>query len=132
MYQMYDGALTRFDLVWDEQQVWVGFPQPVTGGLIPVTFVSEKADSTPGFVEFSSRDEEPQPPGSTVFENQPTPSVAIESVPTDGFATDSPSHESVDVLELSPREAYLIRSYIQKIAAVVSLSRRLVLVVSIF
>lgn len=28
VYQMCDGALARFELVWDEQQVWVGGSRP--------------------------------------------------------------------------------------------------------
>lgn len=46
---------------------------------------------------------------------------AVEPVPLDISSNDSPSQELSDVSPPSPREAYLIRSYIQKIAAVVSL-----------
>ena len=28
IYQQYENALTRFDLVWDEKQVWVGASRP--------------------------------------------------------------------------------------------------------
>lgn len=50
-----------------------------------------------------------------------TPPETAESVPTDSFSNVPLSHGSPDDSELSVREAYLIRSYIQKIAAVVSL-----------
>ena len=58
IYQQCDTTSTRFDLVWDEQQVWVGQSQPgklclnmvISGPLtkaLPVTFVRETDDFSP-------------------------------------------------------------------------------------
>ncbi|OGE51298.1 hypothetical protein PENARI_c014G03471 [Penicillium arizonense] len=109
IYQQCDSAPVRFDLAWDEQQVWVGVSQPVT-------FVRETDDFSPSEPHDKDRGlEQPYPPPD---ESQPTLPEAAESVPTDVLSNDSPSHTPSDVWVPSPREAYLIRSYIQKIAAV--------------
>ncbi|KAJ5819467.1 hypothetical protein N7474_005058 [Penicillium riverlandense] len=109
IYQQCDSAPARFDLVWDEQQVWVGVSRPVT-------FVRETDDFTPSETDDKDRGlEQPYPPPDEI---QPTLPEEVEYVPTDIFSNDSPSHTPSDVWVPSPREAYLIRCYIQKIAAV--------------
>lgn len=83
-----------------------------------MTFVRETNDSSPSEPDDKHRDpEQSNPPPD---ESQPTPPRGVEPVPIDVFSNDSPSHTPSDVPVPSPREAYLIRSYIQKIAAVVS------------
>jgi hypothetical protein len=83
-----------------------------------VTFVRETDDFSPSEPDNKDRGlEQPYPPPD---ESQPTLPEAVESVPTDVLSNDSPSHTPTDVSIPSLREAYLIRSYIQKIAAVVS------------
>ena len=54
-------------------------------------------------------------------DNQLTLPGPITPIPTEIPSDNSPGHETNNVSAPSPREAYLIRSYIQKIAAVVSL-----------
>jgi hypothetical protein len=80
--------------------------------------VRETDDFTPSEPDEKDRGlEQPYPPPD---ESQPTLPEAVESVPIDIFSNDSPTYTPSDVSVPSPREAYLIRSYIQKIAAVVS------------
>lgn len=83
-----------------------------------MTFVSETDDLSPS--EPDNKNQDPEQTYPPPEESQPTPPRAVESVPTDVFSNHSPSHTLSDVSVPSPREAYLIRSYIQKIAAVVS------------
>ncbi|KAJ5143143.1 uncharacterized protein N7515_001930 [Penicillium bovifimosum] len=175
IYQQCNNAPTRFDLVWDEQQVWVGASRPVT-------FVCETDDFTGERFESDDRDQDVEQQYSPPSQNQPTPPDPIEFNSTDNFTRkqfeledrnqdleqsysppgqnhttppdppefnqnleqsysppgqnhttppdptefnptdDSSNHSPVsgtnDVSSPSPREAYLIRSYIQKIAAV--------------
>lgn len=75
---------------------------------------SEDKDRAPGLPELSY----PSPEESS----QLTPLNVAESVPSDIFldSTPSPGHGPIDASALSLREAFLLRSYIQKIAAVVS------------
>lgn len=67
------------------------------------------------------RDREPERPYSLPVEGQLTLPDASEDFATDVFSNDYSNHGAIAVSELSMREAYLIRSYIDKIAAVVSL-----------
>ncbi|OKO94335.1 hypothetical protein PENSUB_11602 [Penicillium subrubescens] len=114
IYQQCDSASSRFDLVWDEQQVWVGVSRPVT-------FVGETDDFGHGPSEPDDNDQSSEtleqaysPPGDSPL----TLTEAVEVVPADTLSNNSPSQGASDVSTPSPREAYLIRSYIQKIAAV--------------
>ncbi|KAJ5176968.1 uncharacterized protein N7482_002845 [Penicillium canariense] len=111
IYQQCESAPTRSDLVWDEQQVWVGVSRPVT-------FVHQADDLTRELPEPDDQDQGLEQPYPTPEEGQPILPQALESVPTDALSNHSPSHAPSDLSTPSPREAYLIRSYIQKIAAV--------------
>ncbi|CRG91230.1 Cytochrome P450 82A1 [Talaromyces islandicus] len=111
VYQQIDNIQARFDLVWDDQQVWVGVSQPVT-------FVSETDDSTHEPPESEDKYQEPELSYPSPNDSQPAAPNAIESIPTDILLDNTPSPGPVDVSTLSMREAFLIRSYIQKIAAV--------------
>ncbi|OKL61972.1 hypothetical protein UA08_02562 [Talaromyces atroroseus] len=112
IYQQCDSAPTRYDLVWDAQQVWVGVSRPVT-------FVPETDGFTHEPPEPEEKDQEPEL--SYPSPDEPiqliAPNAAV-SVPSDIFLDSTPSPGPVDASTLSLREAFLIRSYIQKIAAV--------------
>lgn len=86
-----------------------------------MTFVHETDDSTREPSEPDDKDRGLELPYSPPEESQLTPSEAADSVPTDSFSNDPLSYGPAVDSELSLREAYLIRSYIQRIAAVVSL-----------
>ncbi|KAJ5545259.1 hypothetical protein N7535_006357 [Penicillium sp. DV-2018c] len=151
IYQQCNNTPTRFDLVWDEQQIWVGVSRPVT-------FVCETNDSTHERFESDDRDRDPEQAYTLSDESQCTPPDPIEFNPTGNFTREqfepddrdrnleqpysppsqnqptlpdpvgftpsnissdnSPLGGTSDVSPPTPREAYLIRSYIQKIAAV--------------
>lgn len=93
----------------------------------PVTFVRQADDGTR---EPSEPDEDDghqgfDKPVSSPDQSPPTfPPDTVESVPSISSG-DFPGQEPSDVTTPTPREAYLIRSYIQKIAAVVSFRKDL-------
>ncbi|KAJ5264774.1 hypothetical protein N7505_007567 [Penicillium chrysogenum] len=111
IYQQCDNAPARFDLVWDEQQVWVGVSRPVT-------FVRETDDFTCEQFEPDDRDQDLEQSYSPPGQSQLTLPDPIEFNPADTSSNNSSICGTNDVSTPSPREAYLIRSYIQKIAAV--------------
>lgn len=85
-----------------------------------MTFVRETDDFRPETPEPDENDRGFELAYSPPDDSQLTLPELIESIPTEIPSNDSPSQEPSDVAAPSPREAYLIRSYIQKIAAVVS------------
>lgn len=90
-----------------------------------VTFVPETDDFTRELPESEDKYQEPELSYPSPDDSQPIVPTAVESIPADVFLDSTPSPGPIDVSTLSMREAFLIRSYIQKIAAVVSLSHRL-------
>ncbi|KAJ5358624.1 uncharacterized protein N7496_011037 [Penicillium cataractarum] len=111
IYQQCDNAPARFDLVWDEEQVWVGVSRPVT-------FVRETDNFRREPSEPNDNDRVLEQSYSPPDDSQLILPEVVESIPTDTLSNDSPSQGSNDASTPTPREAYLIRSYIQKIAAV--------------
>lgn len=85
-----------------------------------MTFVSETDDFTGEPPESEDKYQEPELSYPSPDDSQPIAPATVESVPADVFLNSTPSPGPVDVSTLSLREAFLIRSYIQKIAAVVS------------
>lgn len=86
-----------------------------------MTFVRQTDDFTREPSESDEDDRDPglEQPFPLPGKGQPTLPDTIESVPNIS-SSDFPSQEPSVVSAPTPREAYLIRSYIQKIAAVVS------------
>jgi hypothetical protein len=82
--------------------------------------VSETDDFTGEPLESEDKYQEPELSYPSPDDSQPIAPAVVESVPTDILLDTTPSPGPVDVSTLSLREAFLIRSYIQKIAAVVS------------
>ncbi|KAJ5133093.1 hypothetical protein N7526_004458 [Penicillium atrosanguineum] len=125
IYQKSNGSSARFDLVWDEQQVWVDVLQPVT-------FVNEAFDEWEGgeFVSQSHSQIAGNPPDTIL---SPSQQLDTLSEVTTGFKS-SLQHVSIhhglelaptssplmpypdETLMLSLREASLMRNFIQKIA----------------
>ncbi|KAJ5732243.1 hypothetical protein N7493_003724 [Penicillium malachiteum] len=122
VYQKDKGTAARFDLNWDEEQVWVDVSSK------PVTFVLETDGSSESGEFELSREAYLTPPhlphidqsvecgGS--FENRPTMHSPLQiSRPQRISAIDSPfSSQSDQGSTLSHREASLMRCFIQKIA----------------
>jgi hypothetical protein len=85
-----------------------------------VTFVSEADDFAREPRALEDKYQEPELSYPSPDDSQPAAVTAVESIPADVFLDTTPSPGPDDVSALSMREAFLIRSYIQKIAAVVS------------
>lgn len=85
-----------------------------------MTFVGETDDFGREPSEPEDTDQSPEQTYSPPDDSQLTVTEAIETVPTDTLSN-YPCQGPSNVSTPSPREAYLIRSYIQRIAAVVSL-----------
>ncbi|KAJ5618362.1 hypothetical protein N7528_007005 [Penicillium herquei] len=122
VYQKNQGNAARFDLNWDEEQVWVDVSSK------PVTFVLETDGSSEGGEFESSEHISLTPPclphtnqsaeGGGGFENRPTTHSPLQiSRPQRISTSDSPySSQSDQGSTLSHREASLMRCFIQKIA----------------
>ncbi|KAJ6059393.1 uncharacterized protein N7446_000045 [Penicillium canescens] len=124
VYQKSNGAPARFDLAWDEEQVWVDVSRPAT-------FVLETNDVLAGDEKNASPDEKDRS-STNISEHDRggnrelymvdidkarAGSPAIHEDESQQYPTSGPlSHPSGNESTLSLREASLMRYFIQKIA----------------
>ncbi|CAG7992809.1 unnamed protein product [Penicillium salamii] len=121
VYQNANGAPTRYDLEWDQGQIWVDVSQPVT-------FVLEATDGSPGDEQIIQPEpitpaplpvssllmDEPPEQYPEIYHSEPRPRVIEQRSQVTTSSPFSPFSEHDAILSL--REASLMRYFIQRLA----------------